>query len=40
MPRPLDQRRLLIEKIANRLQQRLNSHALPQQFEIGKPRHG
>ena len=44
---PLDQRRLLIEKIADRPQQRLKPHALPQQFEIGKahlprrrPRHG
>ena len=43
----LDQRRLLIEKIADRLQQRLKPNALPQQFEIGKahlprrrPRHG
>ena len=46
-PDPLDQRRLLIEKIADRLQQRLRPHALPQQFEISKahlprrrPRHG
>ena len=46
-PHPLDQRRLLIEKIADRLQQRLKPNALPQQFEIGKahlprrrPRHG
>ena len=44
---PLDQDRLLIEKITNRLQQRLKPHALPQQFEIRKahlprrwPRHG
>ena len=35
-PHPLDQRRLLIEKIADRPQQRLKPHALPQQFEIGK----
>ena len=35
-PDPLDQRRLLIEKIADRLQQRLKPNALPQQFEIGK----
>jgi hypothetical protein len=46
-PYPLDQRRLVIKKIADRLQQRLKPHALPQQFEIGKahlprhrPRHG
>src|SRR5580704_8070283 len=44
---PLDRRRLLIEKITDRLQQRLKPYALPQQFEIGKahlprrrPRHG
>jgi hypothetical protein len=40
---PLDRGRLLIEKITDRLQQRLKPHALPQQFEIGKahlPRHG
>src|SRR5262249_50662941 len=44
---PLEQRRLLIEKITDRLQQRLKPHALPPQFEIGKahlprswPRHG
>jgi hypothetical protein len=35
-PYPLNQRRLPIEKIADRLQQRLRPHALPQQFEIGK----
>jgi hypothetical protein len=47
VPHPLDQRRLLIEKITDRLQQRLKPHAQPQQFEIGKahlsrcrPRHG
>jgi hypothetical protein len=46
-PHPLHQRRLLIQKIADRPQQRLKPHALPQQFEIGKahlprsrPRHG
>src|SRR5262249_12700123 len=33
---PLDQHRLLVEKITDRLQQRLKPHALPQQFEIGK----
>ena len=33
---PFDQRWLLIEKIADRLQQRLKPNALPQQFEIGK----
>ena len=33
---PLDQRRLLIEKITDHLQQRLKLHALPQQFMIGK----
>jgi hypothetical protein len=35
-PHALDQCRLLIEKITDRLQQRLKPHALPQQFEIGK----
>jgi hypothetical protein len=30
---PLDQRRLLIEKITDRLQQRLKPHALPQKTE-------
>ena len=42
-----DQCRLLIKKIADRLQQRLKPHALPQKFEIRKahlpshrPRHG
>jgi hypothetical protein len=47
LPHPLDERRLLIEKITDRLQQRLKPHTLPQQFEIGKahlprcrPRHG
>jgi hypothetical protein len=46
-PHPLNQRRLPIEKITDRLQQRLKPHTLPQQFEIGKahlprcgPRHG
>jgi len=42
-----DQRRLFIEKIADRLQQRLKPHALPQKFQVRKahlprrrPRHG
>jgi hypothetical protein len=46
-PYPLNQRRLLIKKIADRLQQRLKPHALPHQLKIGKahlvrrqPRHG
>jgi hypothetical protein len=46
-PHSFEQRRLLIEKITDRLQQRLKPHALPPQFEIGKahlprrwPRHG
>jgi len=46
-PHLLDQRRLPVEKITDRLQLRLKPQALPQQFQIGKahlsrrrPRHG
>ena len=41
-PHPLDQCRLPIEEITDRLQQRLKPNALPQQFEVRKahlPRH-